>query len=199
MIIYNINMSWHKSTLIIILISNCIYLVHEYFGSSATIIIQQKKVPLLLIKECLTSLSLVSSSIPFPFFCFLILSSSCYCIMDGLHCLSNSSNGFPIFLFSSHSWLWILEKNEPGHVYAINGSNPDLNPTDQPNLVKNPWSDNLLTSHTHLCQQLPLVGRVGVILILWHNFKSVFSSFLFLFYFMGNSKIFIAYFHRKLH
>ena len=74
------------------------------------LLFSKKKVPLLLIKECLTSLSLVSSSIPFPFFCFLILSSSCYCIMDGLHCLPNSSNGFPIFRFSSHSWLWILEK-----------------------------------------------------------------------------------------
>lgn len=148
--------------------------------------------PLLLIKECLTILSLVSSSLPFPFFYFLIL-SSCYCIMDGLHCLSNSSNGFPIFLFSSHSWLWILEKNEPGHVYVINGSNPDLNPTDQPNLVKNPWSDNLLTSHTHLCQQLPLVGRVGM--ILRHNFNRVFSFI----FFMGNTKNFIAYFQRKLY
>ena len=74
------------------------------------LLFSKKKVPLLLIKECLTSLSLLSSSLPFPFFCFLILSSSCYCIMDGLHCLPNSSNGSPIFRFSSHSRLWILEK-----------------------------------------------------------------------------------------
>ena len=161
------------------------------------LLFSKKKVPLLLIKECLTSLSLVSSSIPFPFFCFLILSSSCYCIMDGLHCLSNSSNGFPIFRFSSHSWLWILEKkNKATFMWSMDQIQTWTQQISQI-WEKNPWSNNLLTSHIHLCQQLPLVGTVRV--ILWHNFKSVFSSFLFLFYFMGNSKIFIAYFQRKLH
>ena len=161
------------------------------------LLFSKKKVPLLLIKECLTSLSLVSSSLPFPFFCFLILSSSCYCIMDGLHCLPNSSNGSPIFRFSSHSRLWILEKkNKATFMWSMDQIQTWTQQISQI-WEKNPWSNNLLTNHTHLCQQLPLVGRVGV--ILWHNFKSVFSSFLFLFYFMGNSKIFIAYFQRKLH